>query len=227
METSLHRQLKELYATDGTAPEVPVAGYRIDAVAGGELIEIQQASLGALRDKTRSLLERHRVTIVKPLAHRKRIVQCASGEGIPSAGRLSPKHETWLHLFDDLVHFVEIFPHRRLTLEVVLTEQVELRTPRRSRRRFGRNYRVKDRHLTAIIDRKSLRTTADLVALLPAGLPPVFTTADIAQLAGIPRWLAQKMAYCLRKTGAVAAAGKQRNALAYTLPKRSSRRRVA
>ena len=42
-----------------------------------------------------------------------------------------------------------------------------------------------------------------------------FSTEDIARLAGIPRWLARKMAYCLRKTGATTIAGKRGNSVLY------------
>ena len=51
----------------------------------------------------------------------------------------------------------------------------------------------------------------------PFGMSEPFTTADIASKADIPHWLAQKMAYCLRKMGAVATVGKQGNTLLYTL----------
>ena len=51
METSLHRQLKELYATDGGLIEQRVGSYRIDVVRGRELIEIQLASLSAIRSR--------------------------------------------------------------------------------------------------------------------------------------------------------------------------------
>jgi hypothetical protein len=52
---------------------------------------------------------------------------------------------------------------------------------------------------------------------LPDDLDQQFTTADIARLSEIPRWLAQKMAYCLRQTGAITIAGKRGNAVLYTL----------
>jgi hypothetical protein len=65
-----------------------------------------------------------------------------------------------------------------------------------------------------------LRTAEDLCDLLPAGLPSPFSTADLARLAKIPRWLAQKMAYCLRKTGAVVSVAKRGNALLYQQPPR-------
>ena len=71
METTLHRQLKSLYAVDSSQQEVTVDGYRIDAIADGRLIEIQYGSLGAIRDKIQALLVNHAVLVVKPLAARK------------------------------------------------------------------------------------------------------------------------------------------------------------
>ena len=82
----------------------------------------------------------------------------------------------------------------------------------------SKGYRVEDRTLRTIGDRLCLRTAGDLQALLPKGLSGrPFTTADIASKADIPRWLAQKMAYCLRNTGAVDTVGKQGNTLLYEL----------
>lgn len=225
METTLHRQLKALYAGTPGEQEVARDGFRIDAIHEGELIEIQHASLGALRTKIRRLLVAHSVTIVKPLAQTKRIVSRPS-PAAPIKARNSPLHQGWLHLFDDLVHFVDVFPHPRLTLEVVLTEQEELREPRQTRRRFGRTYRVCDRRLTAVLERRAIRTPTDLLAFLPPGLPREFTTADLAQLGAIPRWLGQRIAYCLRETGAARQVGKRGNAGLYSLTIRR-RRKVA
>jgi hypothetical protein len=76
---------------------------------------------------------------------------------------------------------------------------------------------VCDRALTAVIECRSLCTTADLIALLPPELPAEFTTADLARTGSIPRWLAQRAAYCLRQTKAAEVAGKQGNAWVYRL----------
>ena len=51
MESTLHQQLKRMYAKDESDREVSVDGFRIDAVSGGQLIEIQCASLSAIREK--------------------------------------------------------------------------------------------------------------------------------------------------------------------------------
>lgn len=228
MEMSLHRQLKALYENATSETEAWVGEFRIDVVdhQSKRLIEIQSAALAALRAKTRQLLDAgHHVWIVKPLAARKFLVtRDKKGAEIVSQ-RWSPTRENLFHLFLELVHFVDLFPHPSLTLEVLLTIQEEQRVSRPPRRWKGKNYRVSDRVLTSIEQRCELRTLQDLRKLLPATLPISFTTEDLAQCAGIPRWLAQKVAYCLRKTSAVQQVGKRGQALLYELPKR--RRRAA
>ncbi len=217
METALHRELKEFYCDDAAAREVTVRGFRIDAIVAGTLIEIQQASLAALRRKTKSLLETHAVTIVKPLCALKTIIRLKRRKGPIASQRTRPRHETVHQVLHELVHFVDVFPHPRLVLEVQLTEQEETRIPKRKRWFRAKDYAVADRRLIAVRSRHVFRTPADLCRLLPAGLEGTFTTADIARLAKIPRWLAQKMAYCLRRTGGIVVAGKQRNAVLYSL----------
>lgn len=228
MELSLHRQLKALYENESSETEAWVGEFRIDVVdhAGQRLVEIQSAALAALRGKTRQLLaDGHHVWIVKPLAARKFLVtRDKKGEEIVSR-RWSPTRENLFHVFLELVHFVDVFPHPKLTLELLLTIQEEQRVARPPRRWKGKNYRVADRLLTSIEQRYELRTVQDLRRLLPTTLPNSFTTEDLAKCAGIPRWLAQKIAYCLRKTAAVQLAGKRGHALLYELPKR--RRRAA
>ena len=226
METTLHRQLKALYA-DPRSQEVVVDGFRIDAMQGDRLIEVQCASLSAIRDKIRALTETHKVHVVKPLAARKTLVTRASRRGAVVATRYSPLRQTPFHLFDELVHFMGVFPHRKLTLELVLAEWEEHRVPAR-RRRWKPQHRVVDRVLRTIQRTISLRTASDLAALLPEGLPAEFTTSELASAAKSPRWLAQKAAYCLRKAEIVELLGKRQRSLLYRLaPKfqRSNARR--
>jgi hypothetical protein len=223
MESTLHRQLKMLYGGAAADVEVQVDGYRIDAVVRGRLIEIQQASLSALRDKVKRLLETHRVVVVKPLVSRKYLIRRDTPGGEIVSARYSPTRETVLNLFEDLVHFVHVFPHPRLTIEVVLTTQEEHRITRVRRRRRGPDFRVADRLLVDVVSTQKLKTAADLRKLLPTALPAEFTTAELAHHAQIPRWLAQKMAYCLRKTGAIDVVGKQRNAVLYGIPRKGRR----
>jgi len=215
MESTLHRQLKQLYAPSDDETEVVVDGYRIDAIADGRLIEIQAASLSSLVPKVKQLVQSHPLTVVKPLAAKKFIVKRNKPEGKILSQRYSPKKESLLQLFEELVHFKDLFPHENLIIEVLLTEQVEYRVPKQKSRRWRKDYKVLDRELTGIHSRVSVATSEDLLGLLP-GLPDEpFTTKELAGSCSVPRWLAQKIAYCLRKAGSIDVSGKQGNALEY------------
>lgn len=215
MESTLHRQLKRLYAPTDADAEVVVDGYRIDAIAEGRLIEIQSASLSSLVPKLKQLLVRYSVTVVKPLAAKKFIIKRKKPEGKILSQRFSPKKESLLQLFEELVHFKDLFPHENLTIEVLLTEQVEHRVPKTKSRRWRKDYRVLDRELIEIQSRVSVATARDLLGLLPNLPAPPFTTKELAESCSVPRWLAQKIAYCLRRAGSIDVSGKQSNALEY------------
>ena len=224
METSLHRQLKEHYAPDASKQEVVLGSYRIDAVRNGALIEIQHGSLAAIRDKIADLLEDHRVVVVKPIVALKQLVKLDQRAGTVLERRKSPKRGKLLDVFDELVYFTRVFPHPRLVLEVALVEIEELRFPGHGKRRRRRenDFQVEDQRLTQILDTHRFRTLADLRKLLPSGLPTKFHTGHLAEGLQIQRYVAQRMAYCLRETGAIHTVGKEGNSLLY-----SRRRRTA
>lgn len=224
METSLHKSLKSHYAGRQAATEVRLGRYIIDAVSRGQLIEVQCASLSAIRDKVRALCQTHKVRVVKPIVARKRLVRLEEKGGRVVSSRYSPKRGDVLSVFEELVHFTTVFPHENLTLEIPLIEIEEFRYPghgKRRRRREG-DFVVEDQVLTQILSKHRFRQAKDLLRLLPAGLPRQFHTADLAAALDRPRWIAQKMVYTLRKTGALAIAGKTGNAIVY-----ERRRRLA
>jgi hypothetical protein len=229
VETSLHRQLKAHYAGAAARTEVVVDNYRIDAVVGRRLIEIQYGPLAAIRDKIGRLIERHRVLVVKPIVASKLIVKQAGPQGPVTSRRYSPKRGKLLDIFDDLVHFTRVFPHPRLTLEVVLVEIEELRYPGHGRRRRWRagDHVVAARRLVALGQNIRLRQAIDLLPLLPADLPATFHTGHVANLLDIPRYRAGRIAYCLREMKIIRQLGKQGNALVYTLPGRRRRGQAA
>jgi hypothetical protein len=217
METSLHRQLKERYLTDGAVVEQRVGRYRIDVARPGELVEIQLASLTAIRDKIAALVEEHRVLLVKPIIARKTLIKLGKAGGRVIERRQSPKRGQLLDLFDELVHFTRVFPHRRLVLEVLLVEIEEWRYPGHGRRRWRRpgDHQVEDQRLVNVLEIHQYRTAHDLCRFLPRKLPRPFHTGQLAAGLGVERWIAQRMAYCLRQMGAVKMVGKRRGAWLY------------
>ncbi|HUT13437.1 MAG TPA: hypothetical protein VMY42_23315 [Thermoguttaceae bacterium] len=219
METSLHRELKSFYAGEDARFEVPVGKYRIDAVSGGRLIEIQHGSLAAIRDKVRNLLEDHQVLVVKPIVVHKLLVKRSAEGGRVIGRRMSPKRGRLLDLFEDLVHFTRVFPHHRLTLEVPLVDIEEWRYPGHGRRRrWHRNdHQIEDQRLVTVRETHRLRTCWDLWKTFSCPLPREFHTGHLAESLAVDRWIAQRIAYCLREMGAVRQVGKQGNAQLYAL----------
>jgi hypothetical protein len=220
METTLHRQLKERYAVDGALMEQRVGRFRIDVVQPERLVEIQLASLSAIRDKIAVLLKKHQVLIVKPVIVTKHLVKRSRAGGRVVSRRRSPKQRTLLDMFEELVHFTRVFPHRRLALDVLLVEIEEWRYPGHGRRRWRRDndHQVEDQRLINVLDVHQFRTAADLCRMLPASLPQPFHTGHLADGLGVERWIAQRMAYCLRQTGAIQSVGKLRGAWLYKRP---------
>ena len=225
METSLHRELKRVYAGKTGETEVVLGKYRIDAVRRGRLIEIQHGSLAAIRDKVRELCYDHKVTVVKPLIASKRLVKRPAKNKPVSSSRMSPKRCGILEVFHELIYFRDIFPHPNLRLEVPLVQVEEWRYPGHGKRRRRRenDFQVEDQHLVDIEKTHKFRTNADLLKLVPRKMANPFTTQHLAESLEINRGFAQCIAYCLREMKAIDQVGKQGNALLY----RDRRRRAA
>jgi hypothetical protein len=217
METSLHQALKKRYGGENDQFEVSLGNYRIDVISQGRLIEIQLASLAAIRDKVRALLEDHHVVVVKPIIVQKTLVKRAKQHGPEISRRQSPKRGTILDLFHEMVHFTSVFPHKRLSLEVPLIDIEEWRYPGHGRRRRWRreDYLVEDQKLIAVHETHCFQTAADLARLVAGPLPQQFHTGHLAESLRVPRWMSQRIAYCLRQTNALRDVGKQENPRLY------------
>jgi hypothetical protein len=215
METSLHRTLKERYAAEGSGrPEIVVDGFRVDAVdQAGRLIEVQSGAMGPLRGKLRRLLPHHRIRIVKPVVLKRRIICKSRANGPVVSARQSPKRGKLYDVFDDLIGVVRVFPDANLEIEVLGVTIEEVRVPRRR----WPGYKVVDRCLGEIHETITVVAASDLWTLVPPGCDgrDPFTTLELAQTLERPLAFAQRVAYCLRLTGAVRVVGKQGNRLVY------------
>ena len=216
MESSLHRALKDHYGSgSGGRSEVALEGYRIDAVdARGTLVEIQSGPLGPLRSKLCKLLPRFPVRVVKPVVLARRVVRKRRLGSPDMSFRRSPKGGSLTDVFEDLVGLAGLLPEQNLHVELLAVSIDEVRVPRRR----WPGYAIADRRLLEILGTCSIETPADLWKLLPEGHDwrAPFTTSDIARRMGRPLWFAQRVAYCLRLSGAVREIGKRRNHRLYT-----------
>jgi hypothetical protein len=214
-ENHLHASLKQWFSEPGDRFEVSVGRFVADIVRDDRLIEIQTRGFSSMKSKLDALLDEHRIHIVHPIPRNKWIVR-APHDGKPSARRKSPKSGSVHDIFSELVSFPTLLDHPNLSLEVVMTDEEELRRfdANTSWRRKG--WTVVERRLLEVSERHVLETPNDLMSLVPAGLPEPFTTADLAKSIGRPRRIGQQMAYCLRETGMIEIAGKAGNAVLYT-----------
>lgn len=215
-EGALHAELKEWYRRPRDRAEEKVEGYVVDLVRGRLLIEIQTGNFAPLRRKLDALLRTHRVRLVAPVALSRRIVRL-SDDGVVLSSRRSPRHGRLEDVFARLVSFPGLLAHDRFELEVVLTRQDEMRMFRPGRAYRRRGWVVAGRSLTTVEGSVTIACPADAAALLPAGLPASFDTAELAAAAGIDRRLAQQMAYCLRLAGALEPSGRRGRAAVYRL----------
>jgi hypothetical protein len=72
-----------------------------------------------------------------------------------------------------------------------------------------RGWATSERKLLEVVGSHVFEQPADLLALLPSGLPNPFTPVQLARALDRPAWLARRMTYCLREMGMLAPAGKR------------------
>jgi hypothetical protein len=103
------------------------------------------------------------------------------------------------------------------SIEVLLVQEEEVRGYDGKRAWRRRGWITKERRLLEVVDRKVFEEPEDLLIFIPLGLAEPWTTEDIAKAIGQPRWLVQKMVYCLRESGVIRSVGKKRNAILYAI----------
>ena len=214
-EKPLHAALKAWYAQPGDRFEVPVDGSMIDIVRDELLVEIQTRDFSALKRKLERLVANHPVRLVYPIADEKWIVRVSEDGADPEGRRRSPKRGSILELFRELVSFPHLISHPNFSLEVLLIQEEEVRQQGLARNWRRRGWGTVERRLVQVVERRVFAAPADLAALIPASLDEPFTSAGLADAIHQPRWLAQKMVYCLRGMGVISEAGKQGKATRY------------
>ncbi len=214
-ERPLHASLKEWYSEPGDVLEAPVDGYQIDIVRGDLLIEIQTGGFTPLKRKLWKLTESHDVRLVCPVAVDKWIVKLPKKRRGKETRRKSPKHGGLEHVFVELVSFPKLLSCPRFSLEVLLIREEEVRRFDGKKGWRKRGWVTEERRLIDVVESRLFDSPAAMCELIPDGLQEPFPTSDLAEAIGHPRWVAQKMAYCLREMGAIAPVGKDGNSILY------------
>jgi len=213
-EGPLHAALKAWYTRPGDTLEVQVGGYVVDIVRGDLLIEVQTGSFAGIKHKLWALTADHPLRLVYPVPRDRWIVR-VDGQGARLARRKSPKHGGVEDVFAELVSFPRLLARPGFSLDVVVTREEEIRRHEPGQAWRRRGWVTIERRLLEVVEHRLFETPACLGELLPAALPDPFTTADLARALGRPRWLAQKMAYCLRHMDLIEPTGHHNRSVLY------------
>ena len=215
-EKGLHSALKDWYAQPGDRLEVEVDGFHIDIKRHNLLIEIQTTNFSSLRRKLNTLVNKHPLRLVHPIPQEKWIVRLEA-DGVTQLGRRkSPKRGNLFQLFPELVSIPNLIRHPNFSLEVLMIQEEEIRCNdgNGSWRRKGLS--IMDHRLIGVLNQYLFVKPSEFLSLIPPGIEEPFSTKDLAECIDQPRWLAQKMAYCLRHMGIIEITGKDGNSLLYS-----------
>jgi len=215
-EKSLHSSLKDWYAQPGDRLEAKLDGFHIDIIRNNLLIEIQTTNFSSLRRKLNNLIKNHHLRLVFPIAQEKWIIRLAA-DGVTQLGRRkSPKRGNVLQLFDELVSIPDLIKNRKFSLEILLTQEEEVRCDDGTGSWRRKGLRIADHRLIKVKSRHIFMEPSDFLSLIPPDLPETYSTKELSERIDQPRWLAQKMAYCLRNMGVIEIVGKNGNSFLYS-----------
>lgn len=217
-EKTVHAVLKNYYEPYQDSQELKVGGYVADIVGEDGIIEIQTAQFSHLKEKLRAFLPAAKVRVVYPVFVKKRIVYL-DADGEVTIRRTSPLKETPYELFREIFPITEFLTDPRLSFSIFLMECDELRIPPeaigKKKNRRGR-LSVYDRVPTSAVDEITIDCADDWEKLIPCLNDKDFTSADLAQAAGISRETAMMALNALNKGGIVTRTGKNGRAYTYS-----------
>lgn len=216
-ERSLHVILKHYIDPDESHHEKSVGVGRIvaDIFDGQQVYEIQTRAFNTLRPKLERILEHYPVTVVYPIARKKRIIWVDPETGETTKPRRSPKTGSVWDAFKELYKVKMFLTDQQLKIKLVLLDIDEYRLQNGwSKDRKKGSHRM-ERIPVDLCEIVELSKPEDYCSLLPALLPSKFTSADLAQIIKVTKSKASTICNILYTIGAIIRVGKQGNAYLY------------
>lgn len=187
-EKLIHATLKNYYVPEEYSQEIRIGNFIADAVSEEGIFEIQTRSLHTLKDKLRVFTDATRVTVVHPIAAKKRTVYISedTGEVISETDYRSfnPK----MKIFEELYSIREFLPSERLSI-ILAKLRVESRiyfkgnTPPDLRSRSARKRVRRENVPLELLEEIRLESPRDYAIWLPKGLPERFTKKQFCERA--------------------------------------------
>ncbi len=214
-EYSLHSQLKALYSVPGDRLEAKLDNYVVDILRGDLAIEVQTQNFSAIKSKLQKLTTKHKVRLVYPLPEKKWITH-VDENGTVLRKRKSPREGRLTDVFRELLMIPGMIGNVNFSLEVIFVDEEEVRCADRKGSWGRRSFSVKERRLLRASGGVIFREKTDYLKILPDSLVDgLFTNRELAKSSNIPLQAARQITYCLRKSGLLDVAGKERNAFIF------------
>ena len=184
-EKVLHASLKIYLEPDRGCHEVKVGSHIADICNKDGIVEIQTGSFSPLKSKLLAFLPEHRVTVVHPIAGKRRIIWIDQN-GEFSSPRTSPVKRQVMRVFAELVKILPYLSHENFCFKLVILDLDEYRLMSKNGGK-GRGTRRYERIPTSLCEEIVFSTPSDYAKLLPECLPNEFdskTFGDITKLKG-------------------------------------------
>ncbi len=183
-EKVLHAAIKIYLDPDRSHHEVKLGRMVADVKNDAGIFEIQTGSFTPLRKKLEVFLEDYPVTVVYPMADRRRIIWI-DGRGEFSSPRTSPKKRQVMRVFPELLRILPHLSHPNFTFRLMLFDLDEYRLKNGWANDGKRGSTRYERIPTALKEEMDFRSPADYARLLPPGLPPEFGAAQLEKASGL------------------------------------------
>lgn len=219
-EKTTHMILKNYYEPDVDKQEIPIGNYVADIFTGQEIIEIQSAGFGKMREKLESFLPEYPVTIVHPIPHIKRVIWIDEETGALSAPHRSPKKGTAYDAFLELYRIRDYLGDRHLTVKLLLMEMEEYKI----QNGYGKDKKIRaskyDRIPLDIVEEIAIERPEDLMQFIPLELEEPFTRKQFAKTAHINERMASLIIKLYRYYGMIEQTGKDGRSYLYEIKER-------
>ena len=214
-EKSLHWVLKHYLQPNPANHETAIGPYVADIFDERGVLEIQTRNFDQLRQKLDFYLPQYPVTVVYPIAARKRLLWLDETTGHISSKRLSPKRGSIHEVFPELYRIKGWLQHPNLHVLLVCLELEEYRYLNGWGRGGKRGSSRADRIPVQLVEEVFLQNPWDFALFLPESLPEQFTSEDYRIAAKLSLRLAQIGLNILYHMGAVVRCGRQGRSYLY------------
>lgn len=191
-ERTLHAVLKRCYEPYEGSREVKLGRFVADIFSEDGVIEIQTGGFYPLKPKLAEFLEVTPVTIVHPIARKRRLIWVDAKTGAAEPPKPSPRKGYSCEVFRELKWIAEFLAHPNLRIHLLMVDVDEYREFIGYRKNGARQRGERlDRIPTALVEQIRLERPEDYARLCPPDLPERFDSAEFARAAHVDRSTAQ------------------------------------